>query len=546
MILIKILFNGIIRTGVPGQGTAQAVAFEEGSPGRPGRIVAVGGDSDISALGGPGTERIDLGGRLLLPGFIDSHMHMAVTGHHMEQLKLNGVKSRGELVARARAYIEEKRLPEGEWLEGIGFNQEEFDVPDMPDAALADEISRNHPIILIRQCYHVAVANSAAISKIDPSSGYPGAERDASGRLTGVFRERGMGLLFGLRPAPSRGEIERRILSAAEKAVRTGLTSVHSIDLVRNADRESTLGVFQSLAREGRLPLRVCEGFSPHSPEFLSEFLEREEWRTPTPFFKLGFVKLVADGSLGARSACLREPYSDAPETRGKANFTQEELEAYVSAAHAAGRQIAVHAIGDAALEQVLRAMEKIEKSAAGPLSVRGLRHRVVHMMTGDLSQYERAGRLGLCADIQPAFLLHHFTMSGRLGPRTETAYAWKTLLDLGISLGGGSDSPIDTFDPLFGIYCAVTRQDRNGSPEGGHTPGQRLTVEEAVKLYTSGSARLAFEENEKGTVEPGKLADFAVLTRDIFTVPPREILETRAAMTWVDGKLAFLDLESS
>jgi predicted amidohydrolase YtcJ len=407
----------------------------------------------------------------------------------------------------------------------------------MPDADLADEISRERPVILIRQCYHVAVANRAAIAKIDPASKYPGAERDAQGRLTGVFREAGMGLLLGLRPAPSRGEIERRILATAEKAVQAGLTSVHSIDLGRNADREAVLDVFQSLAREGRLPLRIYEGFSPHSPEYLKEFLARGEWQTPSPFFKLGFVKLVADGSLGARSACLREPYSDAPETRGKANFTQEELEAYVFAAHAAGRQIAIHAIGDAALEQVLRAMEKLAENSLNP---RELRHRVVHMMTGDISQYERAARLGLCADIQPVFLLHHFAMSGRLGARTETAYAWKTLLELGIPLGGGSDSPIDTFDPLFGIYCAVTRQDRNGSPEGGHTPRQRLTVQEAVNLYTSGAARLAFEENEKGTVEPGKLADFAVLTRDIFTVPPHEILETRVSMTWVDGKLAY------
>jgi predicted amidohydrolase YtcJ len=534
LISIKILCNGIIRTGVPGQEPAQAVAFEEGSPERPGRVVAVGSDSDISALRRPGTECIDLGGRLLLPGFIDSHMHMLVTGHHMGQLKLDGAKSPGEIVARARAYIAEKRLPEGEWVEGTGFDQEEFDVPVMPDAALADEISRDHPVILIRQCYHVAVANSAAMAKIDPASKYPGAERDAQGRLTGVFRERGMGLLLSLRPAPSRGEIERRVLSAAEKAVRAGLTSVHSIDLGRNADREATLDVFQSLAREGRLPLRVCEGFSPHNLKDLNEFLERSEWRAPSPFFKLGFVKLVADGSLGARSAYLREPYSDAPETRGKANFTQEELDAYVFAAHAAGRQVAIHAIGDAALEQVLCAIEKLAERTP---SVR--RHRVVHMMTGDLSQYGRARRLGLCADIQPTFLLHHFAMGGRLGPRTETAYAWKTLLELGIPLGGGSDSPIDTFDPLFGIYCAVTRQDRNGSPEGGHTPGQRLTVQEAVNLYTSGSAYLAFEEHEKGTVEPGKLADFAVLSRDIFAVPPREILDTRVEMTWVDGKPA-------
>jgi predicted amidohydrolase YtcJ len=159
-------------------------------------------------------------------------------------------------------------------------------------------------------------------------------------------------------------------------------------------------------------------------------------------------------------------------------------------------------------------------------------------MMTGDLPQYRRTRKLGLCADIQPSFLIHHFAMPDRLGARTATAYAWKTLLRLGIPLGGGSDSPIDTYDPLYGIHCAVNRQDRDGNPPDGHSPGERLSVQEAVNLYTRGSAALAFEENEKGTLEPGKLADFVVLTRDIFTIPPREILDTHIAMTWVNGSM--------
>jgi predicted amidohydrolase YtcJ len=534
--IIRILYNGIIRTGVPGGRAARAIAFEEGRPGEPGRIIALGDDDEILALPRkPGTEKIDLEGRLLLPGFIDSHIHMLVTGDHAEKLHLNGSKSRAEIVARAKKYIAEKNPAPGEWIEGTGFDQTEFDVPEMPDRALADEISREHPVVLIRQCFHIAAANGAALAKLDPSVEYPGVERDANGRFTGVLRERGVGALLTLRPAPSRDEIERRILSTSERLVRSGLTSIHSCDLAMTAERDRALDVFRDLDRDGRLPLRIYEGVSSRGLAYLRAFLPSDEWKAASPFFTLGFVKLVADGSLGARTAYMREPYSDAPETRGKANYTQEELEAHIFAAHAAGRQMAIHAIGDGALEQVLRAMEKLP-------GTRGRRHRVVHLLAGDPSQYERIRRLGLCADIQPTFLLHHFTMEGRLGARTDTAYAWKTLLDLGVPLGGGSDSPIDTFDPLFGIYCAVTRQDRNGNPAGGHTPSQRLSVREAVDLYTSGSARLAFEENVKGTLEPGKLADFVALTRDIFTIPPEEILNTRVAMTWVDGKPEFVN----
>ena len=530
------MYNGVVRTCAPGQRVARAIAFEEGNAEKSGRIVAVGGDEILSDYGA-GAEKIDLAGHLVLPGFIDSHVHLALTGYSEGQLKLAGSKSCTEIVARGKRYIE-KRIAaeggwaEGEWIEGNGFDQNEFHVPTLPDRTTADAISLELPVMLTRSCYHIAVANSVLLKKLDPSAKCPGIERDEHGAFTGVVRENGIALLRRFRPAPSRQEIERRILFASKSMVRAGLTSIQSHDMGEGSEKTYVLDVFRDLARSGRLPLRVYEGSSPRGLKRLGEYLSCDEWKDPLPFFKLGFVKMVTDGSLGARSAYLREPYSDAPETRGWPSYTQDELEAYIFAAHGAGRQLAIHAIGDAALEQALIAMEKLPDSF-------GRRHRIVHMMTGDLTQYERARKLGLCADIQPSFLIQHFAMPDRLGARTATAYAWKTLLDLGIPLGGGSDSPIDTYDPLYGIYCAVTRQDRDGNPPDGHSPLERLSIEEAVNLYTRGSAYLAFEENEKGTLEPGKLADLVVLTRDIFTLPPKEILSAQVAMTWVNGVLS-------
>ncbi|MDR1621982.1 MAG: amidohydrolase family protein, partial [Synergistaceae bacterium] len=373
------MYNGVVRTCVPGQGPARAVAFEEGDSEKQGRIVAVGGDEVLSAYGF-GAEKIDLAGRLLLPGFIDSHMHLVLTGHSEGQLKLAGAKSVAELVARGKSYVEKRTAEgewaEGEWVEGNGFDQNEFDVPVLPDRATVDAISRERPVLLTRSCYHVAAVNSALLAKLDPSAECPGVERDEHGEFTGVVRETGIALLRPFRPAPSRREVERRILSASRNMVRAGLTSVQSHDMGEGDEKTHVLSAFRDLARSGRLPLRVYEGSSPRGLQHLRQFLFCDEWKDPHPFFKLGFVKMVTDGSLGARSAYLREPYSDAPETRGWSAYTQEELEACVFEAHRAGRQLAIHAIGDAALEQVLLAMEKLPDT-------RGRRHRIVHMMTG-------------------------------------------------------------------------------------------------------------------------------------------------------------------
>jgi predicted amidohydrolase YtcJ len=355
-------------------------------------------------------------------------------------------------------------------------------------------------------------------------------EYDEKGEPTGILVENAVQYLLNLAP-PSRKEIERRILKTTDKMIRVGITAAHSLDMGTRSRGDDILNVYRSLAKAGRLPLRVIQGIAVDNIESLKKILGLPEWDDPLPFFKLGFIKVVGDGSLGAQTALLRDPYTDNPHTRGVANFTQEEIDELVALTHQAGRQIALHAIGDAMLERALQAVEKLDHPEKS-------RHRIIHCMVGDETQYARIKKLGMGADIQPLFLSLYFSMNTRLGEkRAATAYAWKTLRDLGIPLGGGSDSPISPFDPLEAIYWAVTRQTPEGYPRGGFHPEQRLDVAEALTIYTAGAAYLAFDEHERGTVEPGKLADFTVLTKDIFQIPPREILDTQVYQTWVDGK---------
>ncbi|MDR2144143.1 MAG: amidohydrolase [Treponema sp.] len=497
------------------------------------RIKAAGDNESILALRKPGDEVINLEGRLLVPGFSDSHIHILMTCDQDKQLRLHGVKSGEEILKRAQSYIADRCPGPEEWIIGTGFDQSAFAIPRMPDRRLADRISCSNPVILFRVCYHVAVVNSVALTRLDLKNAGKGVEYDENGEPTGVFIENSVDYLLGIAP-PSREEIERKILKMADRMLRAGITAAHSLDTGEKSNAGNIITVYRSLAKTGRLPLRVNQGIAVDSVESLEKILQWPEWNDPLPFFKLGFIKVIGDGSLGARTALLREPYADDPQTRGVANFTQEEIDKLAAICHRAGRQIAFHAIGDAMLERVLRAVEKLDNPQK-------LRHRVIHCMIGDDAQYRRIAKLGLCADIHPFFLIFYFSMNTRLGEnRAATAYAWKSLYDLGIPLAGGSDSPVAPFNPLEAIYWAVTRQTPGGYPDGGFHPEQRLGVAEALGIYTAGAAYLAFDEHQRGTVEPGKLADFTVLTKNILRVDPGEILDTGVYQTWVNGELVY------
>ncbi|NTV91396.1 MAG: amidohydrolase [Clostridiales bacterium] len=521
--------------GNAGEQALQAVAVKDGL------IMAAGTDSDILGLAGPDTELVDLKGRCMLPGFNDSHCHLLATGITCESLDLRGVKSEEEIIQRGRSYIERLGLPEGHWVMGFGFDHNVFEGQRLPDGKVAEAVSSKHPVLLDRICGHVGVANRRAMENVGFTEetvikgGIIG--KNEAGELDGIIVEAALDELKRRIPKADVDETMRIIKASAALANSFGITSMQTDDL-ESSNIDVLYEAYSRLEREGKLTVRVYEEVQAARLPVLRSFLERGR-RTGDggSFFKTGCIKLLTDGSLGARTACLRSEYTDEPGNRGVAVYTQQELDEVVMEAHEAGMQIAFHAIGDGAAALCINAVEKAEKKCP-----KQLRHRIVHCQIACDGLLKMMKKLGMGADIQPPFTASDsHLVEERLGcERGRSTYRWKTMIDCGIPLGGGSDSPVETLDPLWGIYCAVTRKNADGKPAEGWYPEQCLTVEEATALYTKGGAYMSFEENLKGTIEPGKYADFAILSKDIFAIPPEEILATRVVMTVIGGSVCY------
>lgn len=531
--LTKIFYNGKIRTMDSENTVCQAIGISGNL------IQAVGTDEAILAMAGPETEKTDLEGKLMLPGFFDCHMHVMLSGSQERKIDFSEAKSIEELVRIGKKYMEKHKPEAQEWILAGGFDQNQFAVPEIPDRTVLDQITEENPLITYRVCYHIAIVNSRALEVLKESGKeFPKeAEKDADGNYTGRFYESAVIWLEKAKPAMEIREIQNDIMAAAENMAACGLTEAHSNDCENGMDVRGILEAYRRLAAEGRLPVRVREEISFTDPEELKAFLQtKKEWFAD-PFFQILNIKIIADGALGVRTAWLREAYEDDPDNRGMGYFTQEQMNALIRTAHQGDMQAAVHAIGDGTLDQVVQAMELAQKEEK-----KDLRHRIVHCQFGDMELYRRMKDADIAADIQPPFVPSDYKIAETCAgeKRCRESYAWKTLRDMGILTGGGSDSPVETFDPLWGIYCAVTRKDAEGLPKGGWYPRQCLSVEEAVRLYTSDAAYLSFEEERKGTLETGKWADLVVLSKDIFHVDAEEIKNTKVDMTMVDGRIVF------
>ena len=529
-----IFYNGKIYT-MAGEETVSAVAVKDGL------IEAVGNDVDILSLAEENCGKIDLKGACMVPGFNDSHCHLLLTGLGYERLELRNVRSLDEIVEKGRRYIAEKRIPAGTWIVGGGYDHNVFADPKLLDGALLDRISTEHPIMIERVCGHVGAANTLAmkLADFDKNTKMPGGnvELDEEGNPTGVLWESALDAFKRRIPAPETAECRRAIMAAAGAANSFGITSVQTDDL-EGAPLDTVMEAYSQLEQEGTLTLRINEEVQSPRPPVLREFLKRG-LRTGdgTDFLRIGNIKLITDGSLGARSAYMREDYADAPGNRGIAVYTQEELDEVVSIAHKAGMQVACHAIGDGAVEQCVHAFRKAYEEEP-----KELRHRIVHCQFGDKKLFDMMAEYHIAADIQPPFTASDMSLTApRLGERENLGYCWKTMHDTGILLGGGSDSPVETMNPLWGIYCAVTRTDEDGNPAGGWHPGEKLSVWEAVSIYTKGGAALSLEENKKGMIREGFLADFAVLSDDIFELEPERIKDVTVERTVVGGKTVYL-----
>jgi len=524
-----ILVNGRMIT-LDGEGTvAEAVAI------RGETIERVGSNREIRALAGRRTSVVDLQGRTVVPGFNDAHLHFESGGFSLLRVDLRGVTSPEEVLRRVRASAD--TLPAGSWIRGRGWDHTLLPGGRWPTKEVLDRAAPRNPVYLRRVCGHVAWVNSAALRAAgitqhtpDPPGGQ--IVRDRGGEPTGILKEEARSLVSDVIPPPSMAERRLAIQTALQEAARLGLTSVQEMGTSPEA-----FAIYQELRDRGDLTVRI---YACPAIDSALAHLPGVGIRTGLgdPWLRVGVSKEYADGALGAATAALLEPYQDHPGSRGIMVTPEERIRSLVRGAHRAGQQVTFHAIGDRANRVVLDAIEEALRENPRP----DPRHRIEHAQVLAPEDIPRFARLGVIASMQPTHCTSDMRWAeDRLGPgRIQGAYAWRSLLESGARLAFGTDWPIEGLDPIEGLYAAVTRRDRSGHPEGGWHPEQCLTLEEALRAYTVGAAYASFEENLKGSIEAGKLADLVVLSKPIFEISPDELLQTEVVMTIVGGRTVF------
>ncbi len=528
-----LLYNGQIYTMDPAHPRAQALAIKGN------RILAVGDDHELRPLLSPGAQAVDLAGRAAIPGLIDAHVHFGWYSWALYQgeIDLDNVPTKAEAVARVA--MQARKMPAGQWIQGAGWNKNVWLDQAFPTAADLDAVVCEHPVALQDKSHHATWVNSRALELAGitaASDDPPGGEivRDEQGQPTGVLLETAAQLVHDIIPKADVGAMVEALRHGMHEAHRLGLTGVH------DPGHDTVLAAMQVLRERGEMELRALMHFPAHALDSALELGMRSG--LGDEYLRIGGVKLFADGALGPQSAHMLAPYEGAREDTGIPTLKTEELRDLVIRARAGGLAIAAHAIGDAANRNVLDAVQ--HALAAHPTQKHGpsLPDRLEHAQLLHADDIPRLAKLGVVASMQPIHATSDMEMAERhWGRRCDLAYAWRSVLDSGAQLAFGSDCPVETLDPLPGIHAAVTRRRADGSPgPDGWISGQRLTVSEAVHAYTYGAALASGEAHLKGSLSPGKLADLAVLSRDIFVIEPMEILDTRVEMTIFDGRIVF------
>lgn len=481
---------------------------------RGGKILAIGSKEELADIAAK--ETIDLNGKTVLPGFIDCHQHTLEYSRTKAEVNLREARSVEEVLDALKERAEV--TPKGVWIKGSGFDHEKFPDKRFPTAKDLDAVSVDHPILISRYCVHFHVANSLAMDM----SGVKGKE-------SGLFRETQVRPIMEQIPdlLPTEQDKMEGIYKSIKEMNGCGITGIHAIEASISNVKEY-LNIYQELEKKGRLNARVY--FCPDSYPV---------WGMKTGFgnekIKYGFYKMFVDGSLGPRTAALTEPYSDMPDTMGVMTYTPEQVKAYCKKAYDMGLQVGIHAIGDRGIEAAVDAIEECCKANPRPDS----RFRLIHGICMRKDLIERIARLPIIVDIQPSFTSNNniWWSDDRLGPeRVKYAYAWKTLINAGIVLTGSSDAPVENFAPLLGVYSVVCRQDRTGKPDGGWMPQERVSVYEALCMYTKNAAYASYEEDIKGTLLPGKLADYVILEEDPFAVDKLHIKDIKVLETCLSG----------
>lgn len=585
-----IFFSGTIYTGEGFEQdkpqTVEAMAIGGG------KILAVGSNEQIKAMAGSSTRLHDLGGSrhaiFVFPGFNDAHTHLGIAGHDKMNLDVTGAASLDAMLGEIASYA--RTLPSGHWVSGGGWDHTLWAKKMLPTCRDLDKVTAGHPAFLERIDGHIAVVNSAALAAagitgktLAPQVG--AIDLDKHGNPTGILRESAMGLVERVIPPPSHDERRRGDELAIADAVMHGVTSVQDF-----SDWED-FKIFEELENQGKLSVRITE-WIPFKETLENEEKQRAEHPASDPMLHTGMLKGFMDGSLGSRTAALNAPYADDPGNSGIPQYTQDQLNQMAVERAKAGFQLGFHAIGDHAVSMALDAIEQAELSiyrvkdqqqladrtlspcrpegqlyevwdekapcrktaekseaSAGSMSSKfalsaGMgspRNRIEHAQVVDPKDIQRFHELGVIASMQPCQLLTDMNWAeARLGhQRAAYSYAWKAFLDAGVSLAFGTDYPVEPITPFRGLYAAVTRMNEAGTKS--YFPEQKITRGQALYAYTQGSAYAEFAEAHKGKLEAGFDADFILVDRDLFAVPPADLLNAKVLETYVAGRQVYL-----
>jgi predicted amidohydrolase YtcJ len=532
-----ILINGKAYTENATQSWAQAVAI------RGEKIIAVGDDADIEKLRGPATKVIDAGGKLVLPGFVDCHIHFMEGSISLGQANLHGAKNPAEIQHILHEYAD--KHPGNGWILGGGWNYAMFGEENLPNKKYLDELFPNRPTFLVGYDGHTSWANSkaldlAGINKDTPNPANGAIVRDPkTGEATGALKESAGSLVGKLVPKSTRTEKLAALRAGLHWANENGLTRVHSA----GGDFEE-FALYDELRQNGDLTLRMYIAYFLNPPELRPQDLaaiEDARKKYTGDWLSGGAVKMMIDGVVESHTAAMLEPYSDDPSTKGKLFWDPDKYKAAVRELDKRGLQLFTHAIGDYAVRTALDAYENAETKN----HTEDRRPRIEHIETVTAADIPRFGKLGVIASMQP---LHAYpdedtlrVWAGNNGPdRASRAWVWNSIRKAGGHLAFGSDWNVVTLNPWEGLQMAVTRQTTEGTPAGGWLPQERITLRQAVEDYTLGAAYAGRREKTEGSIETGKLADLVIVSQDIFEIDPRAIAKTKVVKTIVGGRVVY------
>lgn len=540
MKLDLLLKNGKIYTMEKKGKTVEALGIKDG------KIVFAGTDQEANAH--DAERAVDLEGHAVIPGMADSHMHMYAYCQNQTSVNLEQAKSIDEMISLMKQKAE--KTPKGNWIKGVNFDQTKFKENRFPTRIDLDKISTEHPIVIKRCCLHAIVANTTALKLAGVGAGYnPGTggivEFDEEGFPNGILKEQSTKVFDEIIPDPLLDETLKKkiMLDVFRDMSSKGITTIHTY-AAKIWKYNEDINTYRELEKEGELPVRVTVYLDEiFTPEKITEAQKNDPYR----FTQLGGYKIFSDGSLGSRSAALYEAYSDAPDEKGFVLYEQEEFTSRVLEAYEKGLQPAIHAIGDRALDMTITAIEQTlkitkERGMSEEEQSERLPFRIIHVQMINDTFVERLKKLPVVLDIQPIFICTDLRwIEDRIGSiRAKGAYAWKTLKEAGLIQTGGTDCPVEGYDPMAGIFAAVARCDKDGNPAGGYGPQEKLSVYEAIELFTKNVHYGTGQQDYLGTLEVGKFADFAVLESNPFDTDEIGLKDIKVQQTYIAGKRVF------